>query len=102
MLSNKNNKLIFYKLIAENGGSFLEKTIRKYGGDYRCQHFDTRSHINSMIYLNIRGCKSLREVGGELSSNTKLRSLINVPSVAQFSRKIELVIIEFLKIYFII
>lgn len=87
MLSNKNNKLIFHKLIAEIGGSFLEKTIRKYGGDYRCQHFDTRSHINSMIYLNIRGCKSLREVEGELSSNRKLRSLINVPSVAQFSRK---------------
>lgn len=87
MLSNKNNKLIFHKLIAEIGGSFLEKTIRKYGGDYRCQHFDTRSHINSMIYLNIRGCKSLREVEGELSSNRKLKSLINVPSVSQFSRK---------------
>lgn len=87
MLSTKNNKLVFHKLIAEIGGSFLNNTIRKYAGDYRSQHFDTKSHINSMIYLNIRGCKSLREAEGEISSNKKLKSLINVPSVSQFSRK---------------
>lgn len=87
MLSNKNNKLVFHKLIAEIGGNFINNTIKKYNGDYRSQHFDTRSHINSMLYLNIRGCKSLREAKSEISSNKKLRSLINVPSVSQFSRK---------------
>lgn len=87
MFPNKNNKLIFHKLIAEIGGSFLDKTIKKYDGDYRSQHFHTKSHINSMLYLNIRGCKSLREAKGEISSNKKLRSLINVPSISQFSRK---------------
>jgi hypothetical protein len=87
IVNNINNKLVFHKLIAEIGGSFVDSTIRKYSGDYRCQHFDTKSHINSMIYLNIRGCKSLREVDGEIASNKKLRGLINVPSVSQFSRK---------------
>lgn len=82
-----NNKLVFHKLIAEIGGSFLDKTIREYNGDYRSQHFDTRSHINSMLYLNIRDCKSLRAAESEISSNRKLKSLINVPSVSQFSRK---------------
>lgn len=82
-----NNKLVFHKLIAEIGGSFLDKTIRKYDGDYRSQHFDTRSHINSMLYLNIRDCKSLRAAESEISSNMRLKRLINVPSVSQFSRK---------------
>lgn len=35
MLSNKNNKLVFYKLIAEIGGNFINHTIKKYNGDYR-------------------------------------------------------------------
>lgn len=82
-----NNKLVFHKLIAEIGGSFIDKTIRKYGGDYRSQHFDTRSNINSMIYVNIKDCKSLRAAEAEISSNKKLKNLINVPSVSQFSRK---------------
>jgi hypothetical protein len=82
-----NNKLVFHKLIAEIGGNFLDSTIRKYGGDYRTQHFDTRSHLNSMLYLNIKNCSSLREIKEETSSNKKLRKLINVPSISQFSRK---------------
>ncbi|URZ02475.1 IS4 family transposase [Clostridium felsineum] len=82
-----NSKLVFHKLIEEIGGSFITKTINKYNGDYRSQHFDTRSHINSMIYLNIKGCRSLREAEGEISANKKLKKLINVPSVSQFSRK---------------
>ncbi|WML34067.1 IS4 family transposase [Clostridium sp. OS1-26] len=86
MLKN-NNKLVFHKLIAEIGGDFVTRTIEKYNGDYRSQHFDTRSHINSMLYLNIKNCKSLRELESELSSNRKTKSLINVPSVSQFSRK---------------
>ncbi|MPM68625.1 IS4 family transposase ISDha2 [bioreactor metagenome] len=86
MIQN-NNKLVFHSLIAEIGGSFLEKTIQKYKGDYRSQHFNTRSHLNSMLYLNIKDCKSLRAASVEISSNKKLKSLINVPSVSQFSRK---------------
>lgn len=87
IMINNNNKLVFHKLIAEIGGSFFDSTIRKYDGDYRCQHFDSRSHINSMLYLNIKGCKSLSEANGEISSNKKLRNLINIPSISQFSRK---------------
>lgn len=84
---NNNDKLVFHRLIEEIGGSFLNHTIQKYAGDYRSQHFDSKSHINSMLYLNIKGCKSLREAEGEISANRKLKTLINVPSVSQFSRK---------------
>jgi len=63
-MTTTNNKLVFHKLIAEIGGSFVDSTIQKYGGDYRCQHFDSKSYINSMIYLNIKGCKSLGEAEG--------------------------------------
>lgn len=84
---NYNNKLVFHKLIAEIGGNFLASTIERYGGDYRSQHFDTKSHINSMLYLNFKQCNSLREANEEIASNRKLRNLINVPSVSQFSRK---------------
>lgn len=87
MLSNKNNKLVFNKLIAEIGCNFLNSVINKYNGDYRTQHFDSKSHLYSLLYFNIKGCKSLRELQTEVSSNKKLKQLINVPSVSQFSRK---------------
>lgn len=82
-----NDKLVFHKLIEGIGGNFLNRTIAKYDGDYRSQHFDSKSHLYSMIYMNIRGCKSLRELTTETSSNKKLRRIINVPSNSQFSRK---------------
>jgi hypothetical protein len=84
---HNNNKLVFHKLIEVIGGRFLDNTIDKYNGDFRSQHFDTKSHLYSLIYMNIRGCKSLRELKAETSSNKKLKRLINVPSVSQFSRK---------------
>jgi len=87
MFSNKNNKLLFDKLIAEIGGNFLNSVIKKYDGDYRTQHFDSKSHLYSLIYFNIKGCKSLRELETTTSSNKKLKRMINVPSVSQFSRK---------------
>ena len=34
MLSNKNNKLVFHKLIAEMGGSFVKHTIKKFNGEF--------------------------------------------------------------------
>lgn len=87
MLFRTNNKLVFQKLIAEIGGSFLDKVINKYNGDYRSQHFDTKSQLYSLLYMNMRGCKSLTGLKTEISTNKKLRHLINVPSVSQFSRK---------------
>lgn len=87
MFSNKNNKLVFNKLMAEIGGNFLNSVINKYNGDYRIQHFDSKSHLYSLLYFNIKGCKSLRELETEASSNKKLKNMINVPSVSQFSRK---------------
>lgn len=50
-----NNKIVFHKMIAEIGVNFLDNVIEKYGGDYCSQHFDTKSHISSMLYLNING-----------------------------------------------
>ncbi|WP_212904910.1 DUF4372 domain-containing protein, partial [Clostridium polyendosporum] len=84
---NNNNKLVFHKLIAEIEGTFLNRIIQKYGGDYRSQHFDSKSHLYSLLYSNLKNCKSLREIQAEVNCNKKLRSLINVPSVSQFSRK---------------
>lgn len=80
-------KLVFTELIGEISASFLKSTIKKYDGNYRTQHFDTESHLYSLLYSNFRNCKSLRELQTELSSNQKLNHLINVPSLSQFSRK---------------
>ena len=80
-------KLVFTELIGEISGSFLKSTIKKYDGNYRTQHFDTKSHLYSLLYSNFRNCKSLRELQTELSSNQKLNHLINVPSLSQFLRK---------------
>jgi hypothetical protein len=87
MVFKNNNKLVFQKLISEIGGSFLNSTIDKYNGDYRSQHFDTKSQLYSLIYMNLRGSKSLTGLKTEISSNKKLKRLINVPSTSQFSRK---------------
>ncbi|KOA19717.1 hypothetical protein CLHOM_18060 [Clostridium homopropionicum DSM 5847] len=82
MFLNKNNKLVFHKLIEEIKGSFLNNIIKKHATEYRTQHFDTKSHLFSMLYFNIRGCKSLRELDSETWSNLKLKRLINAPSVS--------------------
>ena len=44
-MSNTNNKLVFNKLIAEIQGTFLERVISKYDGNFRRQHFDTKAHL---------------------------------------------------------
>ncbi|KOA19327.1 hypothetical protein CLHOM_24330 [Clostridium homopropionicum DSM 5847] len=102
MFLNKNNKLVFHKLIEGIEGNFLNNIIKKYETDYRTQHFDTKSHSFSMLYFNIRGCKSLRELESKTSSNSKLKRLINVPSVSQFSRKNATRDYRVLKICFVI
>ena len=84
---NNNNKLVFNKLIAEIEGSFLKRIISKYNSDFRTHHFDTKSHLYALIYSNFINCKSLRELQTQISYNNKLRKIINVPSVSQFSRK---------------
>ena len=47
---NNNNKLVFNKLIEEIQGTFLERVISKYNGDFRSQHFDTKSHLYALLY----------------------------------------------------
>lgn len=59
---NNNNKLVFNKLIAEIQGTFLEKVISKYDGNFRSQHFDTKSHLYALLYSNFTNCKILREL----------------------------------------
>lgn len=54
-----NNKLVFNKLLSEIGGNFLNSTISKYSGDFRTQHFDTKSHVYSLLYSNFMNCKSI-------------------------------------------
>lgn len=76
---NNNNKLVFHKLIVEIGGRFLDNVISKYSGDFRRQNFDKKSHLYSLLYMNIRGYKSLRKLETEASSNEKLKKVINVP-----------------------
>ncbi|WP_212905411.1 DUF4372 domain-containing protein, partial [Clostridium polyendosporum] len=39
-----------------------------YGGDYRSQHFDSKSHLYSLLYSNLKNCKSLREIQAEVRS----------------------------------
>lgn len=74
-------------MISEIDGSVLTRLINKYNCDYRTQHFDTKSHLYSLIYANIAKCNSLREIQTNISSNEKLNRMINIPSVSQFSRK---------------
>jgi hypothetical protein len=87
MFNNNNNKLVFNKLIEEIQGTFLERVISKYNGDFRSQHFDTKSHLYALLYSNFMNCKSLRELQTQISHNNKLKRIINIPSVSQFSRK---------------
>lgn len=75
------NKLVFTQLIDEISGSFLNKTITKYGGDYRMQYFDTKSHLYVVLYSNFRTCKSLRELQIKISSSKKLKYLMNALSI---------------------
>lgn len=39
-----------------------------------------------MLYSNFMNCKSLRELQTQISHNNKLKRIINIPSVSQFSR----------------
>ncbi|WP_350445982.1 DUF4372 domain-containing protein [Anaeromonas gelatinilytica] len=44
-----NNKTIFNKITQVISGSSLDKITKKYQGDFRSQHFDTHSHVYSML-----------------------------------------------------
>lgn len=86
-MSRNNDRLVLSKITEVINGKTLLNSIHKYKGDYRTQHFDTRSHLFSMIYLNLRGNTGLRDLQAHVSKNMKLRRMLNVPSVSQFSRK---------------
>ena len=79
MFNNNNNKLVFNKLIEEIQGTFLERVISKYNGDFRSQHFDTKSHLYALLYSNFMNCKSLRELQTQISHNNKLKKFIIIP-----------------------
>ena len=86
-MSRYNDRLVFSKITEVIDGSTINRAVGKYAGDYRTQHFDTRSHMFSLIYFNIKGNSSLRDLQMNVANNSKLRRLVNVPSVSQFSRK---------------
>ncbi len=82
-----NNKVFFDKITQVINGNLLNILVTKYNTDYRTQHFDTSSHLLAMLFLQLKGLNSLRELQINISNNNKLRRMINVPSVSQFSRK---------------
>lgn len=82
-----NNKTFFEKITRVITGNILTRTIEKYNSDYRVQHFDTASQLYGMLYFQFKGLNSLRDLQTQISNNRKMRALINVPSVSQFSRK---------------
>lgn len=79
---NTNNKLI-----AEIQGTFLERFLSKYNGNFRSQYFDTKSYLYTLLYSNFMNCKNLRELRTQISYNNKLKKFIIIPSVSQFNRK---------------
>lgn len=86
-MNQYNNKTVFSKLIEVINGNRLNHIINKYNSDHRIQHFDTRSHIFSMLYLQLSNTKSLRGLIDKLNYSPKLQRMINVPSLSQLSRK---------------
>jgi Transposase DDE domain/Domain of unknown function (DUF4372) len=86
-MSRYNDRLVFSKITEVIDGNLLRNCTKKYAGDYRTQHFDTRSHLLAMIYFNLKGNHGLRDLQTNVANNTKLRRMLNVPSVSQFSRK---------------
>ena len=86
-MTNPNSELVFHKLTAVISGKALNNLVKKYDSDYRVQHFDTRSHLYALLYFNMKGLSSLRDLQTHLSNSAKLKRLINAPSLSQFSRK---------------
>lgn len=86
-MNQYNNKIVFNKLIEVINGNKLNNISNRYNSDYRTQHFDTKSHVFSMLYLQLSNTKSLRGLIDKLDHSPKLQRIINVPSLSQLSRK---------------
>ena len=86
-MNQYNNKTVFNKITEVINGNRLNSIINKYNSDYRIQHFDTKSHVFSMLYLQLSNTKSLRGLIDKLNHSPKLKHLVNVPSLSQLSRK---------------
>jgi hypothetical protein len=84
---NYNNKTVFKKITDVINGRLVNKIVKKYDSDYRIQHFDTQSHVNSMIYNQISQTNSMRGLIDKLQYSPKLKQMINVPSTSQLCRK---------------
>lgn len=82
-----NNKTILSKITDVIGGNKIDRLVKKYDTDHRSQHFYTKSHILSMIYLNLSGTKSLNGLVDKLKNTPKLQKVMNTVSVSQLSRK---------------
>lgn len=82
-----NNKIFFRKITEVISGNVLRQRVKKYKSDYRTQFFDTASHLYSMLFFQIKGLDSLHDLQTQVANNTRLRSMINIPSVSQISRK---------------
>lgn len=82
-----NNKIFFRKMIGVISGKPLKRVANKYNSDYRTQSFFTDSHVYSMLFFNFKGLDSLHDLHAQVVNNTKLNSIIQMPSISQFSRK---------------
>ena len=77
MTINNYNKIFFSKLIEIISRNILNNTIKKYNSYFRVQHFYTKSHLYSMLYFQLKGLSGLHCLQAQISSNSKLRKLIN-------------------------
>lgn len=82
-----NDKTVLRKITQAIDGKYINQIVGKYKSDFRTQHFDTRSHIFAMLYLQLSKTKTLRGLIDKLHHSPKLKRDINVPSLSQLSRK---------------
>lgn len=87
LMNTINNKTFFEKITQVISGSVLNKLTEKYQTDYRTQHFYTKSHLYSLLLFEFKGLSSLRDLHTQIANNNKLKKIINIPSISQFSRK---------------
>ncbi|MBB6219054.1 hypothetical protein HNQ80_005235 [Anaerosolibacter carboniphilus] len=86
-MTQLNNKTVLRKITQVFYGSYFNKIVDKYDGDYKTQHFYTRSHAIAMIYQQFSGTDSLRLLSCKAIHSSKIKQLMGAPSFSQLSRK---------------
>lgn len=75
------------EVIDGRGRRIIQEVVSEYGLNYGTQHFFGESHIKLLMFGQLSECESLREIVSKASNNEKVKRLVNVPSVSQFSRQ---------------